>query len=121
MIRRIVNVVLLLLAISGAVVTYGMKHKAELAAERVEKLQADIAKEKDALTLLRAEWSVLTQPGRLEEVTTTYKEHFQLEPFSPQQVARIEDIPLRPQPDAKRTVHVSDADPLAALMTGAVR
>lgn len=117
MIRRAFNIVLLTLAVVGAVVTFNMKHRAEMAAEHVAKLQAGIAKEKDAITLLKAEWSVLTQPGRLQEVVQAYADHFQLVPFSPQQIARIEDIPLRPTP-ASAGPAPDSADPLAALLTG---
>lgn len=117
MIRRAFNFILIGLAIIGAVVTYNMKHKAEVAAEHVARLQANIAKEKDAITLLKAEWSVLTQPGRLQEVVQAYADHFQLVPFSPQQIARIEDIPLRATP-ANAQPAGGSSDPLAALLTG---
>ena len=95
MARRIFNFILLAIMIVGAVVTYDMKHKAEVAAAKVARLQADIAKEKDAIALLRAEWSVLTQPGRLQSVVEKYADHFQLAPFTPAQIATIGEIPLR--------------------------
>jgi hypothetical protein len=98
MIRRIFNFLLLALMIVGAGVTYDMKHKAEVAAERVAKLEADIARERDSIALLRAEWAMLTQPGRLQDVIEKYNAYFKLEPFSPKQLASIDDIPLKPVP-----------------------
>ncbi len=98
MFRRIFNLVLLALMIVGAAVTYDMKHKAEMAADKVARLQADIAREKDKLALLRAEWSLLTQPSRLQTVVDKYADHFKLQPFSPKQVATIDEIPLRQVP-----------------------
>ncbi len=95
MIGRIVNLVLILAMIAGAVVTYNLKHEAEKAAARVSRLHAAIAKEREAIAYLRAEWSVLSQPGRLQELVTRYQEHFRLEPFSANQVATLEEIPLR--------------------------
>ena len=100
MLRRILNFVLLTAMIIGVAVTYDMKHKAELAADRNARLEADIAKDKDASALLRAEWSLLTQPSRLQAVVQKYADHFQLQPFSPTQIATIDQIPLRPVPDA---------------------
>jgi hypothetical protein len=95
MIRRVLNLLLIVLLIVGAAITYDMKHKAELAAEKVARLQAEIGKDRDAIAVLRAEWSLLTQPGRLQTVVDKYADYFQLAPFSPQQVATIDEIPMR--------------------------
>ena len=94
--RRIFNFILLATMIVGAIVTYDMKHKAEVAADNVARLQRDVAMEKDSLALLRAEWSMFTQPGRLQGVVEKYADYFQLAPFSPDQVAAIDEIPVRP-------------------------
>ncbi len=118
MFRRIVNIVLLGLVLVVAGVTYSMKHKAEVASERVQKLERDIQKEKDNTALLRAEWSVLTQPGRLQGIVDAYSEHFKLAPFSPDQVAAIDDIPMRPT-DAKPIVPERH-DPIGDLLTGSI-
>jgi len=96
MFRRVFNFALLAIMIVGAMVTYDMKHKAEVAADTVARLQVDIAKEKDRLAILRAEWSVLTQPSRLQSVVEKYADHFKLAPFSPDQIATIAEIPMRP-------------------------
>ena len=93
---RIFNVILLVAMIVGAVVTYDMKRKAEIAANNVARLQAEVARERDALALLKAEWSLLTQPGRLQAVVEKYADYFQLAPFTPDQIATIDRIPLRP-------------------------
>ncbi len=92
---RIFNLVLLAVMLAAAAVTYGMKHRAEVAADQVARLEREIAREKDALQLLRAEWAVLTQPGRLQSVIERYDDYFQLSPFSPEQIATIEEIPMR--------------------------
>ncbi len=113
MFRRIFNFVLLAAMIIGAAVTYDMKHKAEMAADNVARLQADIAREKDKIALLRAEWSLLTQPSRLQAVVDKYDSHFQLQPFSPKQIASIDEIPLRPVP-----APVPAPDTLARLAAG---
>ncbi len=95
---RIVNIVLLAAMIVGAAVTYDMKHRAELAADRVATLQHEIAKQKNEIVLLKAEWSMLTQPARLQATIEKYADHFQLEPFSPDQIATVDEIPLKPVP-----------------------
>ena len=117
MIRRILNLVLFVAMIAGAAVTYDMKHQAELAAEHNAKLAAEIAKDKDSIALLRAEWALLTQPSRLQTLVDKYADHFKLQPFSPTQLATIDEIPLRAP--AAPIAATSAADPIAALTTGA--
>jgi hypothetical protein len=115
MFRRVFNFLLLALMIVGAAVTYDMKHKAEMAADKVARLQAEIAREKDAIQLLRAEWAMLTQPGRLQSVVDKYADYFKLQPFSPKQLATIDDIPLKQAP---APVPASGKDALARLADG---
>lgn len=96
MIRRAFNLILLAAMLVVAVVTYGLKRQAEGAADEVARLEREIADERDNLAILRAEWSMLTQPGRLQAVVDQYAEHFRLQPFSPDQIATLGEIPLRP-------------------------
>ena len=119
MIRRILNIVLFVVMIAGAAVTYDLKHKAELAAEHNAKLEAEIAKEKDSIALLRAEWSLLTQPSRLQTLIDKYSDHFKLQPFAPSQIATIDQIPMRPPAPAASPSGV--ADPIAGLAAAAAK
>jgi hypothetical protein len=93
---RLVNLVLLIVMLIGAVVTYDMKLRAEKAAERVVRLENAVQEQKDAIQLLRAELSALLQPGRLQAVVERHADHFKLEDFKPSQYATIEEIPLKP-------------------------
>jgi hypothetical protein len=114
-VSRIFNLVLILAMLAGALVTYDMKHKAEMAADHVATLRSQIAKEKDQIALLKAEWSVLDQPARLQGVVDKYADHFKLQPFSPTQIASIDQIPMRPA-DAP-AIPVKDSDPLGQILT----
>jgi hypothetical protein len=93
---RLVNLVLLTVMLVGAAVTYDMKLKAEKAAERVVRLESAVQEQKDAIQLLRAELSMLVQPGRLQAVVEHYADHFKLEDFQRSQYATVEEIPLKP-------------------------
>ncbi len=112
---RIFSLILIVAMLAGAIATYDMKHKAEMAADHVASLRSDIAKEKDQIALLRAEWSVLTQPDRLQTVVDKYADHFKLQPFSPTQITTIDQIPMRPA-DAP-VIPVKDSDPLGQILT----
>ena len=83
MIRRVFNVLFVVLMLTAVGITYDLKHKAEVAADQNARLEAAIAKERDAVATLKAERSVLTQPGRLQAVVEKYATYFQLAPFSP--------------------------------------
>ena len=107
---RLFNVILLTVMIIGAAATYDMKHKAEQAADRVSALQSDIVREKQRISMLRAEWSMLTQPARLQATVEKYADHFQLQPFSPDQIGTIAEIPMRP-----KQVDDHDAEMLARI------
>lgn len=93
---RIVSVLLIGGMIAGAVVTYNLKHDAETMANRIARLHARIAEEREEIALLKTEWSLLTQPSRLQELIGKYQEHFRLEPFAASQVATLDEIPERP-------------------------
>lgn len=93
---RIFNALLLSVMIIGAAITYNMKYRAEEASARVAELKANIGKERNAVTMLKAEWSMLSQPGRLQTVIARYADHFKLQPFVAAQVATLAELPAKP-------------------------
>ncbi len=115
---RIVNVLLVAVMIAGAIATYNLKHQTEKAATRVSRLNAGIAKERETMALLKAEWSMLSQPSRLQELVARYQDHFKLAPFSANQVATLDEIPMRP---ASGTPGASEATVAAATAGEAPR
>ena len=102
--RRVFNLVLLGMMIATAVVTYDLKHRAEGMANRVSRLHANIAQEREEIALLKTEWSLLSQPGRLQSLIEKYKDHFRLEPFATSQVATLDEIPVRAEDAPPTTV-----------------
>ena len=93
---RILNIVLIFAVVIGAAVVFNMKHDAENAAERVARLQRAIDQEEGKIDLLKAEWSVLNQPARLQGLVERYNAYLQLEPLDAKQIASIDDLPTRP-------------------------
>lgn len=93
---RGLNVIWVALMIAGAVVTYAMKDRAGRAADHVMNLRREIAHEKELLNVLQAEWSVLDQPSRLQELVGRYGSYLHLAPLDVRQLASIEDVPDRP-------------------------
>jgi hypothetical protein len=114
--NRFVNSILIAIMLVGAAVTYNMKYKAESAADHVARLQNEIAKEKEAIQALRAEWSMLDQPGRLQALVDRHADYFKLQPFAPDQFVTVDQIPQKPA----ATDPIGDLAGVAAGATGSI-
>ncbi|HSA81351.1 MAG TPA: hypothetical protein VLE23_11060 [Geminicoccaceae bacterium] len=97
----IVGLALALLAAAGL---YTMKDQVQHRERELRGLHVAIAAERVALDRLRAEWATLTQPGRLARLAAA---HLELQPARPDQIVRVEAIPLRADlEDAERQLIV---------------
>jgi hypothetical protein len=97
--RRLLMPLVVIAMIGAAAVTYQMKNEALLASEHVAVLRNDIEEERARLVLLKAEWSELTQPGRIQEFIARYPDVLALAPFGVDRMVRITDIPFAPNQD----------------------
>nr|WP_210317107.1 hypothetical protein [Oryzicola mucosus] len=82
--------------VSAAAFTYKTKHEAENRLDTIRKIQAQIRYEEDTIDLLNADWSLLTQPARLQKLTETFQEDLKLQVTQPQQIVGFGDIPEKP-------------------------
>lgn len=80
----------------AALVVFQLKYRAEAVSERVAALQEKVDKEQEAITLLRAEWSFLVQPSRLQALVDRHRERLQLQAVDPDQIIHIDAVPARP-------------------------
>lgn len=88
--------VLIAVMVSAAAFTYNTKHKAEARLENVRKIEAEVRYEQDSIDLLKADWSLLTQPSRLQKLTQTYEAELKLQPVDAHQIGGLEDLPIKP-------------------------
>lgn len=96
MLVRYLNLVFVLAVIIGAAVVFDMKMAAERSSERVSELKRQIDEEREAIRLLKAEWSLLNQPHRLQGLAERYSEYLQLQPLEPKQIVQLNDLPVKP-------------------------
>ncbi|GGE85889.1 hypothetical protein GCM10007285_11870 [Stappia taiwanensis] len=96
MMGRYMNLLLVIGVLIAAAMVYDMKHDAERSAERVAELQRQIEEERERLQLLRAEWSLLNDPSRLQTLVERYNDRLQLVPLEVDQITPIENVPARP-------------------------
>ncbi|MCO5163156.1 MAG: hypothetical protein M9939_18640 [Mesorhizobium sp.] len=93
---RTTDIVLIAVMVAGAAFTYNTKHQVEGQLADVRKIEAAIRFEQDSLTILKADWSLLTQPSRLQKLTEIYQEELQLAPLDARQIVGVDELPAKP-------------------------
>ena len=93
---RTSDILLIGVMVSAAAFTYNTKHRAEARLAEVHKIQAEIKYEQDTIDLLRADWSLLTQPSRLQKLTEIYQTELKLQPVEASQIGGLDDLPSKP-------------------------
>jgi hypothetical protein len=84
--------------IGSASYVYGVKYRAIYASEQLVKTRHLIAKEKDAINLLRAEYAHLARPDRVQALADA---KLGLQPLALTQIASIDELPeARPKVDS---------------------
>jgi hypothetical protein len=93
---RTTDIVLIAAMVAGAAFTYNTKHQVEVQLAEVRRLEAAIRFERDTMTVLKADWSLLTQPSRLQKLTEIYQDQLALVPLDAQQIVGIDELPAKP-------------------------
>ena len=94
---RTFDIVLIGLMMAAAAVTYKIKHDAEKQMAQVSKFERMIADERDTIDLLKADWSLLTQPNRLQKLVETFQGQLDLQQMEAQQIVSVDELP-QPKP-----------------------
>ena len=94
---RTFDIILIGLMIAAAAVTYKIKHDAEKQMTQVTKLERMINDESDTIDLLKADWSLLTQPNRLQKLVESFQGQLELQQVEAQQIININELP-QPKP-----------------------
>jgi len=81
--------------VAAAAFTYKTKHDAEDRKQILAKIEQQIRFEEDSLDLLKADWSLMTQPARLQRLTNAFQAQLGLQPLEARQIVGIEDLPAK--------------------------
>jgi hypothetical protein len=92
---RTSDIVLIAVMVAAAAMTYTIKRNAEVQTATVHKLRAQIHTEEDTIDLLKADWSLLTQPERLQKLTELYQPQLELAPVGARQIVGLGELPPR--------------------------
>jgi cell division protein FtsL len=90
---RLLNICVIAALFVAAAYVYKIKYESTQRAEQVAKLRTEIRREHDAIAALRAEWSRLDSPARIQELA---KRHLALRPVEQRQFDRLDQLPERP-------------------------
>jgi hypothetical protein len=106
---RTFDLIMIAAMLVAAAVTYTIKYDAEKQVAVIAKLTRQINSERDTITLLRADWALMTQPGRLQSLTGVYEKELNLQPIVAEQlILSAADIPERPLDDIQKIISGTD-------------
>jgi hypothetical protein len=106
---RLINLIVVIALVCAAAYVYKIKFDSTVQAERVARLHAEIRRERDSVAALRAEWSQLDNPARIQGLAAR---HLSLTPMDATQVESFERLPDRPS----EPVVPETADPIGAKL-----
>ena len=86
---RFVNICLVLALVALAYVNYQVKYESRGIDEEIVSLNKKIEDARDAIAVLRAEWSLLNRPERLERLA---QKHLKLGDAQPRQLLTLEGV-----------------------------
>lgn len=89
---RFINTALVMAILVSASIVYGLERQSRLADGRLAKIRSEIAEEREQIRRLRAEWSHLNTPARLEQLAVKHLKH-QAGPVS--QVILLSEVSTR--------------------------
>jgi len=79
-----------------AVVLYSVKYDAQIYVKRIKTLKVELRQETETIRILRAEWSHLNQPDRLQDLARRYTK---LVPLGANQIVTVNNLPERRRDD----------------------
>ena len=91
---RTTDIALFTLMIAAAAGTYKIKAEANGKQNEIRRIERQIAVEEDTIDLLEADWSMLTQPERLQQLVEKHAGELALQPIEAHQVVSVKDVQI---------------------------
>jgi len=96
---RTSDVLLVLLMIGAAALTYKVKHDSRKYYAEIHQIERQIEAEKSTFTLLKAEWARLSNPARIRRLVEEHHDVLGLDIMAARQIVSPSDVPEK-LPDA---------------------
>ena len=88
---------------------YNGVYRVKAQEKELAELKADIAREGEAIRVLKAEWTYLNQPDRLQALA---RRHLALAPTGASQITVLASLPLKPATSTTKTPVIINANDL---------
>ncbi len=119
---RSINIVLIVTSIAMLSGVYALKFSIEGTAAERTALIAKISEQEGALSLLKADWAVLNQPGHVDPIVRRHEAELQIAQVKQEQFGSFTALPMRPaRPDTAAMDALFEAisqgiDPIDAIL-----
>ena len=97
--RLVLHLSAVVLVVVCATWAYRVNYATQEALNRVAELEAEIAREREALAVLDAEWAYLNRPDRLRALVTASAKALGLVELTPEQFGETAMVAYPPEPD----------------------
>lgn len=121
MIRNI-NILLICSSVAMLAGVYGLKFSIEGTASERTALTSHIAEQEGELSLLKADWAVLNQPGHIDPIVKRHEAELAIGPVKQEQFGAFTALPMRPVApdragmDALFSAIAEGIDPIDAIL-----
>ncbi|HEY0330980.1 MAG TPA: hypothetical protein VGC77_18015 [Rhodopseudomonas sp.] len=105
---RLIHLLVIGALVFAAAYVYQIKMESTARTERVLRLHAEVREQREAIAALRAEWSKLDAPLRLQGLA---ERHLKLKPVSAQQFDSLKNLPERPP-----NLNPNESDSIGAMI-----
>jgi hypothetical protein len=119
---RTINIILLFVSVAMLAGVYALKFSIEGTAAERTALVAKIDEQEGQLSLLKADWAVLNQPGHVEPIVRRHEAELAVGPVKQEQFGAFASLPMRPaKPDTQAMDALFEAiaegvDPIDAIL-----
>jgi hypothetical protein len=93
---RTLNFILLFTCVLGFIGVYALKYSVEETAAEKAAIERKITQQEGELSLLKADWAYLNQPGHVAPIVARHVEVLALQPVEPEQFGGFASLPMRP-------------------------
>lgn len=97
--RRAVTLSALVLLGGLSIGLYLLESEVERTRRTLAELDRQLLEEQKNLQVLKAEWSFLNQPERLQALAVAYGDRLALQPIAPSQIGALAELPMRAPAD----------------------
>ena len=108
---RFLNIAAIFALVGSAIYAYSIKYQTSYRSEQIAKTKLEIKAEHDAIAVLRAEWSFMTRPERIQQLADGYLD---LQPLAVDKIVSARALPERPRastPSRTRSMRSDLASP----------